>query len=129
MRPRFLLDANCFLTSSCGQRGPQQQQTLPLISRSRSFAIRSSMPASACMRNATDPPLASTRRRFLESATWGFSTLALASLLDADRATANAAELAPGGRDLAPRPPHFSAPARSVIMLMQVGGPSHVDLF
>ncbi len=36
---------------------------------------------------------------------------------------------ATGGTDLRPRPGHFPARARSVIMLMQVGGPSQIDLF
>ena len=33
------------------------------------------------------------------------------------------------GGDLRPRPPHFPPAPRSVIMLMQVGGPSQIDLF
>jgi hypothetical protein len=57
------------------------------------------------------------------------STLAAAALLAADGEIGQAAAATPAGADLAPRPPHFSAPAKSVIMLMQVGGPSHVDLF
>src|SRR5436190_4228423 len=74
--------------------------------------------------------LASTsRRRFLNSATMGLSTVALASLLKGDRQLLAGPASGPGGNDLTPRPSHFSAPAKSVIMLMQVGGPSQVDLF
>jgi hypothetical protein len=36
---------------------------------------------------------------------------------------------APGGRDLRPRAGHFPAQARAVVMLMQIGGPSQMDLF
>ena len=60
----------------------------------------------------------------------GFGTLALAYLLDEERRTLRAE---PPGRsdriDLHLRPGHFPARARSVIMLMQVGGPSQIDLF
>jgi len=59
----------------------------------------------------------------------GLSSLALASLLKADERTVQIAAPTPGGSNLSPRSPHFSAPARSVIMLMQVGGPSQLDLF
>jgi hypothetical protein len=72
---------------------------------------------------------AGSRRQFLESATMGFSSLALASLLKADDQSTAKASPSPGGSDLSPRPAHFSALAKSVIMLMQVGGPSQVDLF
>jgi hypothetical protein len=68
-----------------------------------------------------------SRRAFLEQATLGFGTIALASLLDGDRA--RAAQPAAGGNDLRSRPGHLPARATSVIMLMQVGGPSHIDLF
>jgi hypothetical protein len=70
------------------------------------------------------------RREFLQQATLGFGTVALASLLEQESRRAVAAPpAAPGGLDLRPRPGHFPARARSVIMLMQVGGPSQVDLF
>jgi hypothetical protein len=61
----------------------------------------------------------------------GFGTLALASLLGQDGllGAPAAAGAGPGGADLRPRPGHFPARARSVIMLLQVGGPSQVDLF
>jgi hypothetical protein len=70
------------------------------------------------------------RRAFLQHAGLGFGTLALASLLRGDGLLA--AELAaagPGGSDLRPRPGHFPARARAVVLLLQVGGPSQVDLF
>jgi hypothetical protein len=64
---------------------------------------------------------AGTRREFLRDAFCGFGGLALASLLDADRARAN---------PLAPREPHLStARARAVIFLFMAGGPSHLDTF
>ncbi|MBI2825929.1 MAG: DUF1501 domain-containing protein [Planctomycetia bacterium] len=79
------------------------------------------------MPNSTRPSTRASRRQFLESATLGFSTLALASLFDQEGALVPAAST--GGTELGARPRHFPAPARSVIMLMQVGGPSQVDLF
>ena len=70
------------------------------------------------------------RREFLQQATLGFGTVALAYLLEQQSGRAAAATPgAPGGLDLRPRPGHFPAWAHSVIMLMQVGGPSQIDLF
>ena len=66
------------------------------------------------------------RREFLQQATWGFSGLALAHLVEQDQARAATAS---GGSDLRPRMGHLPARATSVIMLMQVGGPSQIDLF
>jgi hypothetical protein len=66
----------------------------------------------------------------LRGAALGFGMIALADLLEREPGSAAAATPgAPGGRDLRPRPGHFPARARSVILLMQVGGPSQVDLF
>jgi hypothetical protein len=61
----------------------------------------------------------------------GLGTVALASLLGQDGllAAGPAAGAGPGGTDLRPRPGHFPARARAVILLLQVGGPSQVDLF
>lgn len=70
-----------------------------------------------------------SRRDVLQQATLGFGTLALACMLEQDGAWADVAARGPGGADLRPRPGHHPARARSVIMLMQVGGPSHIDLF
>ncbi len=72
---------------------------------------------------------ATSRRTFLQQTGLGFGTLALASLLGQDGLLAAGAAVGPGGADLRPRPGHFPARARSVIMLLQVGGPSQVDLF
>jgi hypothetical protein len=70
------------------------------------------------------------RRAFLQEASLGFGTLALAYLLDQERGEALAAAAGSSDhRDLRARPGHFPARARSVIMLMQVGGPSQIDLF
>ena len=69
-----------------------------------------------------------SRREFLSSATLGFGSMALAYLLDQDHAWA-AAMPSPGNTDLRPRSGHRPARANSVIMLMQAGGPSHIDLF
>jgi hypothetical protein len=70
------------------------------------------------------------RREFLQQATLGFGTMALACLLEQDgRLAVGATAAGPGGSDLRPRPGHFPARARSVIMLMQAGGPSQIDLF
>ncbi|MEW6305742.1 MAG: DUF1501 domain-containing protein [Verrucomicrobiota bacterium] len=70
-------------------------------------------------------PLYLTRRQMLRTSSLGFGALALQYLLGAERSRA-AEKLAP---DLRPRPTHFTARARSVIMLMQNGGPSQMDLF
>ena len=66
-----------------------------------------------------------SRRFFLERFGLGFGGLALNCLLanESAQASANAA------RDLATRPGHFPAQAKSVIMLFQNGGPSQMDLF
>jgi hypothetical protein len=68
-----------------------------------------------------------SRREFLHQASLGFGTAAIALLLEEDGRLARAQS--PGGVDLRPRAGHFAAPARSIIMLMQVGGPSQIDLF
>jgi hypothetical protein len=71
-----------------------------------------------------------SRRDLLRQTGLGFGSLALAGLLDADRARAAAAlgeERA--GLNLRPKEPHFKPRARAVIQLMQNGGPSQMDLF
>ncbi len=72
-------------------------------------------------------PRAHSRRAFLCRAGGGLGAIALSWLLARDR------RAAAGGlsqtNPLAARPPHFPAPARSVIFLFMVGGPSHIDLF
>lgn len=75
--------------------------------------------------------LAPTRRELLRTTALGFGTLALTHLLEADarRAAATPTSAGPGGNDLRPRPGHFAPRATAVILLMQAGGPSQVDLF
>ncbi|MBI3865952.1 MAG: DUF1501 domain-containing protein [Planctomycetia bacterium] len=66
-----------------------------------------------------------SRRDMLRQSGLGFGSLALGSLLSADRAAAaNKAAV-----DLRPRQAHFAPQARAVIMLMQNGGPSQMELF
>jgi hypothetical protein len=61
----------------------------------------------------------------------GFGSIALAYLLQSEGLlAAPAASGSPlGGPDLSSRPGHFPAKAKAVILLMQIGGPSQVDLF
>jgi hypothetical protein len=76
-----------------------------------------------------DRPL--SRRDMLLRCGNGFGALALAALLN-DSAYGGLASAAPQsgpGDPLAPRPPHFSARATSVIFLYMDGGPSHLDTF
>jgi hypothetical protein len=73
----------------------------------------------------------STRRDFLARSGAGFGALALGALLRS-QAAADAGLRAPMIDPLNPyatRPPHFAAPAKSVIFLFMVGGPSQVDTF
>ncbi|MCI0705220.1 MAG: DUF1501 domain-containing protein, partial [Planctomycetia bacterium] len=67
-----------------------------------------------------------SRRDLFRSVPGGIFGAALASLLDADFARAEA--IAPH-TDLKPRKPHFAAKAKAVIHLFQNGGPSQMDLF
>ncbi len=59
----------------------------------------------------------STRREFFRDAFGGFGTLALASMLHEERASAM------------PQPAHFEPKAKSVIFLFMAGGPSHLETF
>ena len=67
-----------------------------------------------------------SRRRALELAALGFGKIALAHLLG--REAAGAPTIATYN-DLRSRPGHFPAKAKSVIQLVQNGGPSQMDLF
>jgi hypothetical protein len=69
-------------------------------------------------------PCGLTRRELLWEMGGGFAGVALAGLLAADEARADA----PAG-PLAPRPPHFPGKVKSCIFLMMNGGPSQVDTF
>jgi hypothetical protein len=62
-----------------------------------------------------------TRRQLLQASGLGFGTLALAGLLRGEETRA--------ASDLRPRPAHRPARAKAVILLMQNGGPSQMDLF
>src|SRR4051794_21376056 len=74
------------------------------------------------------PPRAPTRRELLGFSGLGFGGLALSYLLHAERASASGP--GPGaGPSSGAKPPHFAPRARAVIMLMQNGGPSQMDLF
>lgn len=63
------------------------------------------------------------RREFVRDGFCGFGALALASMLQRDRA--RGANLNP----LAAKPPHHDAKAKSVIFLFMAGGPSQVETF
>ena len=81
----------------------------------------------------TPYPCGVSRREFVWEMGAGFSGLALTSMLAGDgffsRHLGAAERPASSGSPLAPRPPHFSPRARSVIFLMMNGGPSQVDTF
>jgi hypothetical protein len=66
-----------------------------------------------------------TRRTLLRQSAFGFGSLALGHLLVQDGLAGHVAT----PPDLSCRPGHFPAVAKSVIMLFQNGGPSHMDLF
>ena len=66
-----------------------------------------------------------SRRRILEMSGLGFGSLALSCLL-ADETLADGPSRL---NDVVPRNGHFQPHAKSVIMLMQPGGPSQMDLF
>ena len=67
-----------------------------------------------------------TRRWFFRQCGVGLGSIALGSLLDADRAFA----ATPKARNpLAPRVPHFTPKAKRVIYLFMAGAPSQLDLF
>src|SRR4051794_13749358 len=66
-----------------------------------------------------------SRREMLMRGGLGFGGLSLSYLLGGDSAAHGAAHTP----DLRPRPGHFPAPAKAIIMLAQTGGPSQMDLF
>src|SRR5437588_12463462 len=71
-----------------------------------------------------------TRREFLWEAGAGFTGLALTGLLSGDGFFASrAAAAAKPVNPLAPKQPHFTPRAKSVIFLFMYGGPSQVDTF
>jgi hypothetical protein len=78
-------------------------------------------------------PCGQTRREFVWEMGGGFAGLALTNLLAADGfsfGTENPGDQPRGSSGpLAPKPPHFRTPVKSVIFLMMNGGPSQVDTF
>src|SRR5256712_10116756 len=68
-----------------------------------------------------------TRRWFFRQCGVGLGSIALASLLEADKASAATAVKAVN--PLAPKPPHFKPKAKRVIYLFMGGAPSQLDLF
>lgn len=74
-----------------------------------------------------------TRREFLWESGAGFTGVALASMLGDDGFLSQQAVAADGVskfvNPLAPKDPHFTAKAKSVIFLYMYGGPSHIDTF
>ena len=73
-----------------------------------------------------------TRREFLWQAGGAFTSVALTELLSRDgffNTQAEAAEASKYTNPLAPRKPHFTPKAKSVICLFMYGGPSQVDTF
>ena len=76
-----------------------------------------------------DPPL--TRRAMLQQMGMGFGMFALGGLMQSESLrAATAGSRGPlGGRTQRLRTGHFPARAKSVIMLLQSGGPSQMDLF
>lgn len=71
-----------------------------------------------------------SRRRFLESSGMGLGSVALAWMLQQERAQAKPRTVgAPKPHnDTLPRQPHFAPKATAMISLFQHGGPSHMDL-
>jgi hypothetical protein len=73
-----------------------------------------------------------TRREFVWQLGGGFAGLALTGLLAQDGFFTRHAQASPATalkNPLAPKPSHFSMPAKNVIFLMMNGGPSQVDTF
>src|SRR5215467_8323245 len=76
-----------------------------------------------------DPDFIS-RRRLLQQSGLGFGSLALTWLINSQGALAGGrATGSQLGSGLRPTPGHFPARAKSVIQLVQNGGPSQMDLF
>src|ERR1041385_3181711 len=69
-------------------------------------------------------PRTSSRRDFFTRAGSGLASIALAQMLQSD-----AAQAATNADPLAPKQPHHTPTAKSIIWLFIEGGPSHIDLF
>jgi len=74
-----------------------------------------------------------SRRELLRASGLGLGSLALAYMMHCDALAAEtshaAASAMPLSADLLPKPSHFQPSAKAVIMLMQNGGPSQMELF
>ena len=68
---------------------------------------------------------ASSRREFLQRTGFGIGTLALSHLLQAEGLRAST----PAGSAVLPRTPHLAPRAKAMILLVQTGAPSQMDLF
>jgi hypothetical protein len=75
-----------------------------------------------------NPLLFQTRRHFFKDCSIGLGAMALGSLLN-DSLFASENQAGPFKGPQAPRKPHFSAKAKSVIYLFMAGGPSQLELF
>src|SRR5262245_38152606 len=70
-----------------------------------------------------------TRREFLWQTGGGFTGLALTGLLSADGFFNRAAAAPTFVNPMAPKKPHFTPKAKSVIFIFCYGGPSHIETF
>ena len=70
-----------------------------------------------------------TRRNFLKGSFMGLGGLALGSILGCGSSNKTVQNLFDPQNPLAPRPPHFSPRAKSVIYLHMAGAPSQLELF
>jgi hypothetical protein len=77
------------------------------------------------------PPIAvaRTRRDVLFGLGASLGSVALSAMLAGDRSRAHAGELTATDSPLSPKPPHHAPRAKSCIVLMMEGGPSHIDTF
>ncbi len=127
--PRSVAESSCTVSIAWrfakGLRSPRPHTALPDSFQFQRVSLRRMKPP-----GSERLVHRSSRRAFLEDASLGFGSLALAHLLQQETAVARSLDPDISPRiDLRARPGHFPAPARSVILLMQVGGPSQIDLF
>ncbi len=82
------------------------------------------------MFNSAVETCCATRRNFLAHSGMGLGSIALAWMLQQERAQAKPRTVAPPkiNNDLLPRQPQLSPKATAMISLFQHGGPSHMDL-
>ena len=82
------------------------------------------------MWNSPIPEHAVSRRAFLNQQAMGIGSVALAWLLQQERASGNPKTVpkTPPVFDLRQKPPHHQPRAKAMISLFQHGGPSHMDL-